>query len=231
MGRDTAVSPRVVLEGAWYAFEQAGFLLGSAVTLFDAGQYATAVGLALLAHEELGKHRILVDPWWETQTKGAQFSVGKIQKGYESHPEKQRRGQLSVIFHGLLPDWIRKALMGGAEAPTYEDARRELDQILRRLARRTPNERHRTRMDAHYVDIEASGNAWNRPVDISRERALDIVQQASSDYSVRHHNMGIWLASQDSLLHPEAGALRAWVEAVKKWSQRPELPAPRFPDH
>lgn len=82
----------------WYAFEQAGFLLGSAVTLFDAGQCATAVGLALLAHEELGKHRILVDLWWETQTKGAQLSVGKIQKAYESHPEKQRRGNSASFF-------------------------------------------------------------------------------------------------------------------------------------
>jgi hypothetical protein len=35
--------------------------------LFDAEQYAPAAGLALLAHEEIGKHRILVDLWWEAQ--------------------------------------------------------------------------------------------------------------------------------------------------------------------
>src|SRR5713101_1274908 len=54
------VSERYLLEGAWYALEQCGRLLHDAITLYEAGRYATASGIAMLAREELGRARILL---------------------------------------------------------------------------------------------------------------------------------------------------------------------------
>jgi len=45
-------SARFLLEGFWYSVEQCGRLLHSAVTLYDAGDFSTATGIALLGREE-----------------------------------------------------------------------------------------------------------------------------------------------------------------------------------
>lgn len=226
------VKPVVLLQGAWYAMEQAGFLLRAAVTLFDAEQYAPAAGLALLAHEELGKHRILVDRWWKAQMKRADFTVASIKGAYEDHVEKQRRGQLSVTYRfgpGVVSDLVRKVI-GGPRTPEYAAARGKLDEVIKHKAKRTPDQRHRSRMNALYVALENSGDSWSRPADIGRDKALDIVQEACGDYSVEYSNMGIWLSSQqENPTLPEDEALRAWIQAVKVWAQRPELPVPVWP--
>jgi AbiV family abortive infection protein len=212
--------------------EQAGFLVQASVTLFDAEQYAPAAGLALLAHEEIGKHRILVDLWWKAQMKGADLTVERIKGAYEDHVEKQRRGQLSITTRfgpGTLSDLIRK-VMGGPRSPEYAAAREKIDEVVHRQAKRTPDERHRTRMNVLYVDLEDSGDAWKRPALIGRNKALDIVQQACGDYSGQVHNMAIWLGSQpENPTHPQEEALMAWVQAVKVWPQRPEWPVPTWP--
>jgi hypothetical protein len=49
------VSERVLLEGAWFALEQSGILLRDAVTLYERASPVTAVGLAMLAREEMAK--------------------------------------------------------------------------------------------------------------------------------------------------------------------------------
>jgi hypothetical protein len=85
-------------------------------------------------------------------------------------------------------------------------------------------------MNALYVDLEDSGDAWKRPAVIGRDKALKIVQDACGDYSVHHSNMGIWLGSQQANpTRPQDEALRAWVQAVKAWAQRPEWPVPAWP--
>src|SRR6266566_893285 len=58
-----SVSERVLLEGMWFSLEQCGRLLRDAVNLFEGGSDPTAVGLAMLAREEMGKARILRDLW------------------------------------------------------------------------------------------------------------------------------------------------------------------------
>jgi AbiV family abortive infection protein len=55
----SCVTEQTLLHGAWYALEQAGQLVDSAVTLVDAGTFSTATGVAMLGHEELGSYRIL----------------------------------------------------------------------------------------------------------------------------------------------------------------------------
>ena len=53
------VSEQTLLQGSWYALEQAGRLLRSAVALFESGDPSTAVAVAMFGREELGRSRIL----------------------------------------------------------------------------------------------------------------------------------------------------------------------------
>jgi AbiV family abortive infection protein len=58
-----SVSADVLLKGGWYSIEECGRLLRSAVTLYSNKEYASGVALALLAREELGRYRILLELW------------------------------------------------------------------------------------------------------------------------------------------------------------------------
>ncbi len=51
----------MLLEGARYSLEQCGRLLSDATALYRAGSGATAVGLAMLGRDGLGKHRSLLE--------------------------------------------------------------------------------------------------------------------------------------------------------------------------
>jgi hypothetical protein len=48
----------VLLKGAWYPLEQCGRLLSDAVALYRQKSYSTAVALAMIGREELGKYRM-----------------------------------------------------------------------------------------------------------------------------------------------------------------------------
>lgn len=130
------VNPNILLQGPWYCLEQCGLLLQAAVTLFEAQQYPTAAALALLAHEELGKYRILIDLWWETTEKGAKLGMREVRDAYRDHVERQRRGQLSIVLKGIAV------------------ARDNLFEFAKRKAKRTPDDRHRARMRAHMSTLK-----------------------------------------------------------------------------
>src|SRR5690349_18515974 len=92
------VSTSDLLEGVWYSLEQCGRLLKAAVALYKENDYSTAVGLAMLAHEELGKHRILREEWKKSVETGNSPSVEHIRSVCEDHIEKHRQGQMSATL-------------------------------------------------------------------------------------------------------------------------------------
>ena len=53
------VPEQTLPQGSWYALEQTGRLLRSAVVLFESGDPSTAVAVAMFGREELGRSRIL----------------------------------------------------------------------------------------------------------------------------------------------------------------------------
>ncbi len=87
-----------LLKGACYSLEQCGRLLKSACVLYREKDYSTAVGIAMLAREELGKHRILRDEWKNALQTGKSPSVAQIKSACEDHIKKQKRGQMSVTL-------------------------------------------------------------------------------------------------------------------------------------
>src|SRR5437867_12539698 len=91
------ISEQLLLEGAWYSFEQCGILLRDAVALYERGSHSTAVGLALLAREEMGKARILLDLWRDVVNRGRKVSAAEVRRKLDDHEEKQRKGQISAV--------------------------------------------------------------------------------------------------------------------------------------
>jgi hypothetical protein len=64
------VSEKSLVEGVWFAMEQAGRLLHTAVQVFNSGDSSTSIALAMFAREELGRSRILLDLAYEVHCGG-----------------------------------------------------------------------------------------------------------------------------------------------------------------
>jgi AbiV family abortive infection protein len=91
------VAVRYLLEGAWYALEQCGRLLHDAIDLYERDRFGTAVGLAILAREELGKARILIQLSGEVEA-GKGLSLRELSSALADHLEKQEHAQISVVL-------------------------------------------------------------------------------------------------------------------------------------
>ena len=87
-----------LIRGAWYAVEQCGFLMGDAVLLYNKGRASTAIGLALLAREELGRSQILLEFWNDGNQEGRWPEVAELKDACADHAEKQRHAQGSITF-------------------------------------------------------------------------------------------------------------------------------------
>jgi AbiV family abortive infection protein len=218
------VSNDALVKGAWYAIQQAGYLFEHAVILFDAGVHSSAVALALLGREELGRYAILCD-LWRKGSAGSEFSPDEVRKACEGHVEKQRRGIFSLVYRTSIETGFGKLLRSLVGLlPSSAAARRIREQIAkidRLRARRLPEERHAARMRSIYVDLDQSGGAWLRPSSITEAEARTTIEDAVNDYSVQRDRLttpGILAAVDPDLAHAFGG-----------WADRPELPAVRRP--
>ena len=184
---DTMVILSTLIEGVWFAMEQAGRLLGSAVRLYATDDFGSAIALAMFAHEELGRSRILLDVAAEVHG-GGTIDVGALRRRCNDHLEKQRRGAFSVTFRGNhgdpLADALSQRMRSKPGSPEYEAAQARVDEKTAAIAEAQPSERHSERMGAVYLDIAADGKIWKRPAAIGRQAAYERVNDAVNDYSV-----------------------------------------------
>ena len=215
------VQPDVLLRGAWYALEQSGLLLTNAIGLYSTKGYASAVLLALLAREELGRCRILLDLWRKASL-GIDVSVGEVQQACDDHVEKQRQGQLSTTYHLQGSSGLAKLLQERSKAEPGTSQRANLDKQVKevdeRKTRRTPEDRHSTRMKAMYVDLNETGTDWNRPQSLSQREADNCLTDAINDYSIKRSHL-----TELEILRTSDRELEA---AIGAWSDRPLLPQP-----
>src|SRR5215467_306493 len=84
----TNVTEQTLLEGSWYALEQAGRLLESATGVFESGDVSTALALAMFGREELGRSRLLRDCAGEVG-KGKSLQPDAIERRCVDHVKKQ----------------------------------------------------------------------------------------------------------------------------------------------
>jgi AbiV family abortive infection protein len=216
------VTKDILFKGAWYAIEQCGLLLQHAVMLHDAKAYSTAVAVALFAREELGRYKILLDFWEKADGKRKNPTVDEIKKACDAHEEKQRRAQLSLMYRaegpGKLSDLLRARIENRPGSPAYIQAEEEIKKLDETTIKRTPKQRHLSRMKALYVDLNDTGTSWNRPCELFARQSEDCLTHAANDYAVQQGNL------QSGMVNPNLGA------ALEAWPERPELPRPVWPD-
>ena len=220
----TDVALDVLLRGTWCALEQCGILLRDASTLYGAKAYSSAVALAMIAREELGKYRLLLEEWRKAESTGTLPAVAEIQATCADHIEKQKRAVLSLTFTAdgpsTLGDAIAAQIKYKPQDAEYLAAEKVNQTGLRAMAKHAPEARHSSRMRALYVDLEDSGSAWNRPSEVSQNECKRLLNDAVNDYAGQMHRM-----NPDSLREMEEPKL---ADALEGWPDRPELPGPRW---
>jgi AbiV family abortive infection protein len=214
-----------LLKGAWYSLEQCGHLLKAAAVLYREKEYSTAVGVAMLAREELGKHRILRDEWKESVDTGKAPSVAQIKSACEDHIEKQKQSQLSITLMTDVASALDTALRTRVESrpadANFQAAERVIRTAIDAKLKHAPQERHETRLAGFFVDLEDSGTDWKRPSKIiSQKDAYRLLNDAANDYT------GQWDRFSNTALLEDSGL----AEALKAWSDKPDLPPPARPE-
>src|SRR5271165_691113 len=174
-----------LLKGSWYSLEQCGLLLKSAVALYREKDYSTAVGVAMFAREELGKHRILRARWKSAVQTGQLPSVEQVRKICEDHIEKQKQAQGSVTLNAASGSHIGTAIKTMIEKartpgdPEFQEADKHIKAAVEAKEKHDPKERHEKRLEGFFVDLEESGTTWARPSKtISQDEALKLLGDA-----------------------------------------------------
>ena len=151
----SSVSPRYLLEGAVYALEQCGLLLRDANLLYGSGSYASAVALTAFAREELGRWKILLDLRRKILA-GERLTIEEVQNHCEGHVRKQEAGMTSITMRADRDSGLGKLLQTRTSTtPGTEEwkaANEQVEKLDRQRKRRVPDDRHKQRMSALYVD-------------------------------------------------------------------------------
>jgi AbiV family abortive infection protein len=220
------VTGPLLLKGAWYSLEQCGRLLSDATILYKSESYSSAIALAMIAREELGKYRLLLDEWKESQYTGQCPTVDAIQTACANHVDKQKRALLSLTFmpdnNSALGTAIRTQLKHKPQDKEYRDADAVIQNALKSMGKRAPDDRHAARIRALYVDLLDSGLDWNRPSQVGQDEAKKLVTDAANDYSVQRDRVN------PDLLRAEGKPKLA--DALEAWGERPLLPDPVWPE-
>jgi AbiV family abortive infection protein len=223
-----SVTAQSLLHGAAYSLEHCGLLLGDAKLLYENGSYATALVVGAFAREDLGRWRMLLK-LRKRVLAGESLTVDDVKTACDDHVSKQEAGMTSLTLRADNASGVGKLLQTRMKAPLGSKERQEADKQVDKIdhlkSKRTPDDRHRLRMKALYVDI-LSEEQWNRPAqEVSPTDAYEFLADAMNDYGLqrlqRYMDLPL-LKADDPELH----------DALMQWSDRPELPhveAPSYP--
>jgi AbiV family abortive infection protein len=187
------IEDAVLLRGAWYSIEQAGFLIRDAAMLFDDEAHPSAVALAMFGLEELGRYAILRDLWRQAKA-GVALSPDDVREACRDHEEKQRRGSSGLIYRATADTGFGKLLRSlAAHLPSSSAARpirARIEEIDKQKATRLPAERHRARMRALYVDLNEAGSDWLKPSSsVTVAEAHAKVNDAANAYGIQRDRL------------------------------------------
>lgn len=230
----SAVTPESFVRGYAYALEQCGLLLRDANVLYRSGSYASTVILTAFAVEELGRSTIMLQLWRRAlgREKITLHEVRKCWSDQGAHHTKQKAGMLSITLNGdedqpELGKWLRIRMTADPQSAERQEADAALARIQDQIRKRLPEERHQARIDALYVDPK-SETEWKRPlVTISPLYAANFLLAAVNDYTGRYHDR--YISSSESIAQLQHRDPELY-NALKEWSDRPQLPRPEWPD-
>jgi AbiV family abortive infection protein len=207
-----------LLHGAIYALKQAGEHLHCAVKLWNGGDYAHGLMIAVFAREEVGRFKLLYQEREEAMKTGPR-SGEHISKVLE-HKAKLKAGANGVFMEFDPNDAEVAGLKAPHLSPEWKKARAVADARMLKKYEEQPDTTHRARMRAQYVDLLDDGT-WSRPSQVDPEQSGKLIAEIANDYA---HPMG-------HLFHIGVGA--PWDEltlAIRAWPEAPNLPPPVLPD-
>jgi AbiV family abortive infection protein len=212
-----------LLEGSVYALEQCGLLLRDALCLYRSGSYSTAVALAALAREELGKS-ILLCNLRDRVLAGGSVTDKDLNNALRDHEGKQKQAVQGFAFSEDDGSGLSAAVIElqkhTAATPEWHEASARIEALVDQRLSKYAKERHATRMACLYVDRDQAGTGWRRPAHYDRTQAFCFLLYASRDYSVLYHQI-------ESGTCTDAG--REFADAVRAWTERPTLSPPEWP--
>jgi AbiV family abortive infection protein len=173
-----------LLLGSLFALEQAGLLFEDASSLFERRRYSTTAGIAMLALEEVGRHRILLN-LWKTAVDGTRVTVTDIENACSEHVEKQLHGQFGTTLRADKDTSLGRLMAASFERPPGSDEWRQADVVVQRVVarrrKRLPHDRHELRQAGFYVDVSSEAG-WKRPQDLVPLECAHQIQDAINDY-------------------------------------------------
>jgi AbiV family abortive infection protein len=181
------VSESLLLEGSWYALEQAGRLFRAAVRVFDDGDPATGLVMAMFGREELGRSRILRSLADEVAA-GTCLEAADVTRRCGDHVGKQRAGALGTTLRIAPQSELAAALQASARSAPGSRERLAARDVIRLAsaakAKRDPQDRHDVREVALYVDLDSTGARWLRPCTVTAVDARAHIEEAIGDYNI-----------------------------------------------
>jgi len=217
------ISEDMLLQGSWYALEQAGRLLRSAVTLFDGGDPSTALVLAMFGRDELGRSQILCDLAAKVRV-GEKLIAKQISKSCEDHIAKQEAAALSTTLrvnpNTKLGAAVQTRLRTGFHSEAGCKASAEIETATKARRKRDPKSRHDAHVQGLYVDLDYSCTSWIRPASLSAQAVRDHIVDAVNDYAGELDQLRHDVIEQD---FPEMAAASARMNPI------PVLPGSSWP--
>ncbi len=222
-GLKRVVSAETLLKGSWYALEQSGRLLRSAVLVYDHGDKSTAIALSMFGREELGRSRIL-RKLSKRVTDGDHLTPENVQSECENHVKKQVAGCLSTTLRTQAQNQLNAALREKMKLPPrseeWQQASKAANIAADKKRKRQPQDRHKMRENALYVDLDTSGTAWIRPSTLDSTRFCDEITDAVNDYA------GVYDRLRDEVVDEDFPDM---ASARNKMEQKVILPKPCWP--
>jgi AbiV family abortive infection protein len=201
-----------IIEGAYYAMDQAGQLLSDSLVLYNSKRWPSSLVLAVFALEELGKAETLLDRARDASKTGPKTKE-EVMNGLAQHRSKLKSGrgpltiQASVAFWGDVP---------APGTPEEREIMRRLEQANQIAREHAPREDHAARMKALYVDL-GDGDVWQRPSETTRAEAYLMLSAAAIEYGVR----------REKFVHPTDAGVKALMERVPPLPEAPQVNWPR----
>jgi AbiV family abortive infection protein len=142
----------------------------------------------MLAREEMGKARILLDFWRDMLNQGRTVSVDDLRRMLDDHEGKQREaaiGQTLRAEGGTQAAQLLHSYHHASDPAERQAKLQKLEELMRRQQKRTPADRHKARMRALYVDLNESGSGWSRPIEMTDDAARAHLEDAANDYAMQ----------------------------------------------
>jgi AbiV family abortive infection protein len=165
-----------IAQGACYALVHATHLLEDAAASYSHARASTALHLAVMAREELGRFKLLAQNH-DAMHDGESLDAKEIAASLQSHKGKLSAGQSTVpvpLTAEQMAQWTT--------AIEHNDERMLAvisEQVRLRANELKPHqvsEWHQRRLKAQYVDLDPNTGTWSRPSEVTPSEAYSLIR-------------------------------------------------------